>query len=120
MLGFMARVGVATAAVVAVSAAPAAAATKQCGTVRGVGNQTSATKVTTTSGTCLQAKTVAKGFARSRSAPRGFTCRERFTTPLKRANVTCRRTGRIITFTVTWNGSFPLPAAPALPSVGGS
>jgi uncharacterized low-complexity protein len=104
-------------AITLLAAVPASAATKSCGTVKGVGNGTSVTKVTTTSGTCDIAKTVAKKFARTRVAPKGYTCKEKFTATMK-ANVTCKRTGRTITFKVAWNGSMPFPAspAPALPS----
>jgi uncharacterized low-complexity protein len=97
-----------------VTAAPAAATTTSCGTVKGVGNGTSVTKVTTTSGSCTNAKTVAKKFARSRIAPPGYTCKEKFTATTK-ANVTCTRPGRKITFKVAWNGSMPLPPAAATP-----
>jgi len=101
-------------------AAPAATATTQCGSVKGVGNGTSVTRVTKTSGTCAAAKVAAKVFARGRTAPPGFTCRERLSgTPgAMRASVTCKRPGRTVTFKVAWNGSFPLPPASALPSAG--
>lgn len=106
-------------AITLVSAAPAPAATKSCGTVKGVGNGTSVTKVRTTSGSCTTAKTVAKGFARTRVAPRGYTCKEKFTAAT-RASVTCKRPGRTITFKVAWNGAMPLPpaAAPPAPNAG--
>lgn len=98
-------------AITLVSAAPASAATKSCGTVKGVGNGTSVTKVTTTSGSCTTAKTVAKGFARTRNSPKGYSCKEKFTATTK-AGVTCKRPGRTITFKVAWNGAMPLPAFP--------
>lgn len=97
------------------SAAPASAATTSCGTVKGVGNGTSVTKVTKTSGSCTTAKTVAKGFARTRVAPKGYACKERFTAMTK-ATVACRRPGRTITFRVSWAGTMPLPPAAAPPS----
>jgi hypothetical protein len=111
---------IAAGVIVAASAAasvPAHAATKSCGTVKGVGNGTSVTKVKTTSGTCVVAKSTAKKFARSRVAPSGYTCKERFTAGTA-ASVTCKRTGRTITFKVVWNGSMPLPPATALPQTG--
>jgi hypothetical protein len=101
-----------------VSAAPASAAPKSCGTVKGVGNGTSVTKVKTSSGSCTVAKSTAKAFARTRVAPGGYSCTEKFTSTNK-ANVTCRRTGRKITFKVAWNTAMPLPPAAAPPSTGG-
>ena len=110
--GFMARIGVATAAAVAVSVAPAAAATKQCGALK-ADSKTQVTKITTTSGTCLQARTAAKSFARTRTAPAGYTCRERAAGTLRK-DVTCRKSGRVITFTVTRSfDPFPAPAMPS-------
>lgn len=105
----------------ALAASPASAATKSCGTVKGVGNRTAVTKVATSAGSCPSAKAVAKHFARTRVAPAGYTCKEKLTppTPTVSARVTCRRTGRTITFKVVWNGSMPLPAAPALPVANG-
>ena len=120
MLSFMLRVSVVSAAVVAVSATSATAATKQCGTVKGVGDQTTVTKVTTTSGTCMQAKIAAKAFARTGFAS-GYTCRGR-SASADRTNATCRKSGRVITFTVTRKtvGGFLPPTGAAPPSVGGS
>ena len=109
---------VVTVAATLVAAAQASAATKSCGAVKGVGNGTSVTKVTTSSGSCAVAKTTAKAFARTRIAPSGYTCKEKFTGTTS-ANVTCRRTGRKITFKVTWKGAMPLPPAAAPPSVNG-
>lgn len=101
------------------AAAPASAATKSCGAVKGVGNGTSVTKVTTSSGSCAAAKTTAKAFARTRVAPKGYTCKEKFSGMMS-AGVTCRREGRKVTFKVVWKGSMPLPPAAAPPSVNGS
>lgn len=107
-------------AIALIGAIPATAATRSCGTVKGVGNGTTVTNVKTTSGSCDIAKTVAKKFARTRVAPKGYTCKEKFTATTK-ASVTCRRTGRTITFKVAWNGAMPLPAAaaPPAPNAGG-
>lgn len=110
-------------------AGPASAATKSCGAVKGVGNQTVVSKVKTSSGSCPTAKTVAKRFARTRVAPDGYTCREKLSppTPAWSARVTCKGTGRTITFKVAWNGALPdgsgggpLPAAPAPPNANAS
>lgn len=77
------------------------------------------TKVTTNSGTCVTARTVAKKFARTRVAPSGYTCRERLSGPLlTTAQVKCTRPGRTITFKVVWTSGMPLPATPALPIAG--
>jgi hypothetical protein len=110
----------ATAALI-IMPASASAAVKSCGTAKGVGNGISVTRVTTTSGSCVAAKTVAKSFARTRVAPAGFTCKERVSGPLGAvtAQVRCTRPGRTITFKVLWTSSLPLPAAPALPSANG-
>ncbi len=105
----------ATAAASLVLAAPASAKTTTCGTAKGVSGA-SVTKVTTSSGTCLAAKTVAKGFARTRVAPKGYTCKEKFSGTMA-ASVTCSRPSRRVTFKVSWTGSMPLPPAPALPIV---
>jgi hypothetical protein len=94
---------------------PAQAAASQCGTVKGVGSGISVTKVATTSGGCAVAKTTAKAFAKTRVAPKGYRCKETFTA-MQKANVTCTRTGRKITFKVVWTSLMPLPAAQALPS----
>lgn len=106
-------------AITLVTVVPASAATRSCGTVKGVGNGTAVTNVRTTSGSCDIAKTVAKKFARTRVAPKGYTCKEKFTA-MTRANVTCKRTGRTVTFKVAWNGAMPLPpaAAPPAPNAG--
>ncbi len=113
------RIAVAAGVLALAAPGPASAATTSCGAVAGVGGGTSVTKVAASGGTCLSAKTVAKKFARTRLAPAGFACREKFTATTS-ANVTCTRPGRKITFRVKWTGFMPLPAAPALPSAGGS
>ena len=100
-------------------ASPAPAAAARCGTVAGVGDGTTVTKVSASGVTCLTAKTLAKKFARTRVAPVGFVCRETFTAATA-ASVACRRPGRTVTFRVRWTGAMPLPAAPALPSAGGA
>jgi hypothetical protein len=116
-------VAAATGATIAIAAAlsPAVgvAATKGCGAVAGAGNGTRVTKVTTTSGTCLSAKTAAKGFARTRIAPKGYSCKEKFTATTS-ANIRCTRAGRTVTFKVAWTRAMPLPPAAALPSVNGA
>lgn len=129
MLRFSAVVVVA--GVLAMAAGPASASAKSCGTVKGVGNQTAVSGVKTSSGSCLTAKTVAKRFARTRTDPKGYTCREKLSapTPTTSARVTCKNDDRSITFKVVWNGSVPgggntgvpdsLPAAPAPPSANG-
>lgn len=96
------------------AAAPATASAKSCGQAKGVGNGAVVTGVKTTSGSCTAAKVTAKAFARTRVAPSGYTCKEKFTATM-RASVTCRRPGRTVSFKVVWKGSMPLPAAPALP-----
>ena len=101
-------------ALAGVTAPTASAALKTCGTAKGASNGAAVTKVTTTSGTCAAAKAVAKKFAGSRVAPRGYECNERFTGSTK-ASVKCTRPGRKITFKVAWTLSMPLPAAEALP-----
>ncbi len=70
--------------------------------------------VATSSGSFITAKTTAKAFARTRVAPADCTCKERFTATT-RASVTCRRTGRTVSFKVAWNGAMPLPPAVVLP-----
>jgi hypothetical protein len=112
-----AATGTAIAILAAVFPAVGAAAPKNCGAVAGVGNGTSVTKVTTSSGTCLSAKTAAKSFARTRIAPRGYTCKEKFTA-MTAANVRCTRAGTTVSFKVAWTRSMPLPPATALPSAG--
>lgn len=103
----------ATAAAGLLLAAPASAAAKSCGTAKGVSGA-SVTKVKTTSGSCVVAKTTAKAFARTRVAPKGYACREKFS-GVTTAAVTCSRPGRKVTFKVAWTGSMPLPPAVALP-----
>ncbi len=100
------------------AAGPASAATKSCGTVKGVGNGTAISKVTTSTGSCPSAKSVAKKFARTRIAPAGYACKEK-STSMSSARVTCRGVSRTITFRVVWNGSMPLPPAAAPPSANG-
>ena len=101
-------------ALAGITAPTASAAAKNCGTAKGASNGATVTKVTTTSGTCTAAKTVAKKFAGSRVAPRGYACKESFTGPTK-ASVKCTRPGRKITFKVAWTFSMPLPPAQQLP-----
>jgi hypothetical protein len=114
-----AATAVAIAIVAAVSPAVGVAAPKGCGAVAGVGNGTKVANVTTSSGTCVSAKTAAKSFARTRIAPKGYRCREKFTA-MTAANVRCTGAGKTVTFRVAWTRAMPLPPAAALPSVGGS
>jgi hypothetical protein len=97
--------------------APASAAAKRCGAVKGTGS-TSITDVRTSSGGCPAAKALAKRFANSRVAPRGTTCKERFSQTTKAA-VTCRTGARTVRFRVHWKSGMPLPPAVANPLVGG-
>ncbi|MEA2321444.1 MAG: hypothetical protein QOD81_1294 [Solirubrobacteraceae bacterium] len=113
-----AATGTAIAIVAAVSPAVGVAAAKGCGAVSGVGNGTKVAKVTTSSGTCVAAKTAAKSFARTRIPPKGYTCKEKFTATTT-ANVRCTRAGRTVTFNVAWTRAMPLPPAAAPPSVNG-
>ena len=112
-----AATGMAIAIVAAVSPTAGVAAAKGCGAVAGVGNGTTVARVTTSGGTCVSAKTAAKSFARTRIAPKGYTCKERFTATTT-ANVRCTRAGNAVTFRVSWTGGMPLPPAAAQPSVG--
>ncbi|MCW3011898.1 MAG: hypothetical protein JWO90_2302 [Solirubrobacterales bacterium] len=107
-----------------VSAAPAAAATKPCGTVKGAPSAIKITRVTTTSGGCAKAKAVAKAFVQLRHGdPAGYSCPGR--SPQGRPGafvyrVTCKRPGRTVTFRVTRPDLVLPPAGPAPPVVGGS
>jgi hypothetical protein len=113
-----AAAGTAIAIVAAVFPAVGVAATKSCGAVAGVGNGTKVEKVTTSTGTCVSAKTAAKSFARTRVAPQGYRCTEKFTATTT-ATVRCTRAGRTVSFKVAWTRAMPLPPAAAPPSVGG-
>ncbi len=106
--------GVFVALVIAAVVPAGASAATSCGTAKGVGNGIVVTSVTTTSGSCPGAKTVAKAFARTRIAPAGYTCKEKFSAAT-RAKVTCRGRTRTVTFKVSWTAMMPLPPAVALP-----
>ncbi len=107
-------------AVAVLALAPASASAKGCASVKTDGGQTRVDKITTSAGACSAAQRVAKKFAQTRVAPPGYTCDERLRSksPPFKADVSCSGKQRKITFKVTWNGQFPLPAAPALPVTG--
>lgn len=105
-------------------AAPSAASAKSCGSVKGVGGGTTVTNVSTSSGSCPGAKSVAKAYARSNGTQAsGYTCD--YTTAADNSarrssyRVTCTRDGRKVAFKVRYAGLVLLPARPALPRANG-